>query len=127
MLFWPVPGTIVYTLFLGVFRHKGIVSNRWCNGKPMVIANSQITRGVAEVAWDTFTAGNAWHIEGYPSNLSPFEVLYRARSLIGQPYNIAASNCEHFVYRCHGQQQNSPQVAAILFVAVLGLLVAARS
>lgn len=124
---WPTLGTIVFAPFLGVFRHKGIVSNRWWNGKPMVIANSQVTRGVAEVTWDAFAAGQQVFVEGYPSSLSPLEVLYNARCLIGQPYNILQSNCEHFVYRCHGQQPNSPQVAAVAVVAALGLLFAAQS
>jgi hypothetical protein len=117
----------VYAPFLGVFRHKGIVSNRRWNGKPMVIANSQATGGVAEVTWDAFAAGQQVFVEGYPGNLPPLEVLCNARSLIGQPYNVLQSNCEHFVYHCHGQQPNSPQVAAVAVVAALGLLFAAQS
>ncbi len=125
--FWPAPGTIVYTLFLGVFRHKGVVSNRWWNGKPMVIANSLATRGVAEVTWDDFTAGQQGFVEGYPSNLSPLEVLYNARCMIGQPYNVASFNCEHFVAACHGQQPSSPQVVTVVVLAAVGLLFAAQS
>jgi hypothetical protein len=125
MTIWPAPGTIVYVLFLGILRHKGIVSNRWWSGKPMVIANSWNTHGVAEVTWDHFAAGQPCYVEGYPSDLSPLEVLYNARRMIGQPYNVAFSNCEHFVYACHGQQPASPQVTAVVLIGVVGLLAAA--
>jgi hypothetical protein len=65
-MFWPVPGTIVYVWFFGVFKHKGIVSDRWWNGKPMVIASAQDSSGVAEVSWDAFTGGKQYFVEGYP-------------------------------------------------------------
>ena len=124
---WPRPGTVVYVRFLVVFTHKGIVSDRWWNGKPMVIANSQDTRGVAEVPWDTFTGKRAWFVEGYPSRLPPYEVLHNARCKVGQPYDIWQFNCEHFVYGCHGKQPNSPQVAALGILAALGLIAIIQS
>ena len=128
--FWPRPGTIVYVWFLGLFRHKGLVSNRWHNGKPMVIANSVASGGVAEIPWDDFTTGLTCYREGYPSNLHPLEVLYNARQMIGQPYSVAAFNCEHFVYKAHGQQPRSPQFAAVAALATIalgvGLLAAAQ-
>ena len=123
-MLWPSPGSIVYVRFLGFLRHKGIVSNRWWNGKPLVIASAQDTSGVAEVPWDTFTGRKPWFVEGYPSELPPHIVLYNARTLIGQPYNPLTANCEHFVHRCHGQQPNSPQAASIIALGLLGLLIA---
>jgi hypothetical protein len=126
-MLWPMPGTIVYVWFLGVLKHKGIVSNRWWNGKPMLIANARGTSGVAEVAWDVFTSGNDCFVEGYPSDLPPLEVLYNARCLIGQPYNVAASNCEHFVYKCHGQEPKSPQFALVALIAILGVVAIAAN
>ena len=126
-MLWPVPGTIVYVWFLGFFRHKGIVSNRWWNGKPMVVASAQDSSGVAEVPWDTFTGGKQAFIEGYPSELPPHMVLYNARCLVGQAYDALTANCEHFVYRCHGQQPNSPQVAGVLALSFLGVLAAAAA
>jgi hypothetical protein len=126
--FWPAPGTIVYVWFLGVFRHKGIVSNRWHNGKPMVIANSVASGGVAEIAWDEFITGLPCYVEGYPSNLHPQDVLYNARQMIGQRYSVAAFNCEHFVCKAHGQQSRSPQFVVAIWVAIgISISLAARS
>lgn len=125
--FWPPPGTIVYVWFLGLFRHKGIVSNRRHNGKPMVIANSGASGGVAEILWDEFTTGLPYYVEGYPSDLHPLEVLYNARQMIGLPYSVAAFNCEHFVYKAHGQPPKSPQAAALVALSLLGLLIVAGS
>jgi len=76
---WPEPGTVVYVWFLGIFRHKGIVSNRWWNGKPMIIANSWTSGGVAEIPWDNFADNRTVFHDGYPSDLTPFEVLYNAQ------------------------------------------------
>jgi hypothetical protein len=126
---WHSPGTIVYVWFF-VFRHKGIVSNRRHNGKPMVIANSVSTRGVAEIPWDDFTTGLPCFREGYPSNLHPLQVLYNARELTGQPYSVAAFNCEHFVYKAHGLPPRSPQFAMTALVTAgisISLMVAAQS
>ena len=123
----PAPGTIVYVWFFGVFKHKGLVSDRsGLDGKPMVIASASNSAGVAEVPWDSFTGGRPCFVEGYPSELHPYEVLYNARCLIGQPYNVLTANCEHFVYGGHGQQPSSPQVAMVLTLSALGLLVATR-
>lgn len=37
---WPSPGNVVSVPAYIIFRHKGIVSDRWYGGKPMVISNS---------------------------------------------------------------------------------------
>lgn len=126
-MLWPIPGTVVYVWFLGVFRHKGIVSNRWWDGKPMVIANSWASNGVAEITWDEFAEARDVFIEGYPSNLSSLEVLYNARCLLGQRYDAILSNCEHFVCRCHGLKARSPQLAAVAIVATTIAVLAAAS
>lgn len=123
---WPRPGTIIYVWFLGLLQHKGIVSNRRWNGKPMVIASAQESGGVAEIPWDAFTGGRRWFEEGYPSALPPYVVLYNARCLIGQPYSAMTANCEHFVYRCHGQRARSPQAATVFILGVFGLLFVAQ-
>lgn len=124
-MFWPTPGTIVFVWIFGAFKHKGIVSNRWENGKPMVLASAYDTAGVAEISWDAFTGGKPCYIEGYPSKLPAILVLYNARCRLGQPYNVLASNCEHFVYVCHGQPAKSPQAAAVLALGLFGLIAAA--
>ncbi|HTQ12949.1 MAG TPA: lecithin retinol acyltransferase family protein [Rhizomicrobium sp.] len=115
---WPVPGTVIYVWFLGVFRHKGIVSDRFWNGKPMVLANSWTSSGVAEISWDAFAGGREVFSEGYPSALPPWEVLYNAKSMIGEQYDIIFSNCEHFVCKCHNKEPRSAQVVGFVLLAL---------
>lgn len=122
---WPVPGSIVSVPAYLIFRHKGIVSERWWNGKPMVISNSARTGGVKEEPWETFTAGQAWADEGYPGQLHGWEVLQRARYPHRAQYNLIDWNCEDFVSYCHGLPTQSPQRAAFAVVAVIGLALAA--
>lgn len=120
---WPMPGTVVYVKFLGFFRHKGVVSDRFRYGKPMVIASSQASNGVVENGWDEFADGKQVFTEGYPSRLSPQEVLWRARSMIGERYSVLTSNCEHFVRRCHGLTPESPQAAAVLLTCAFAMTI----
>ncbi|HEX3430503.1 MAG TPA: lecithin retinol acyltransferase family protein [Rhizomicrobium sp.] len=115
---YPRPGTVVYIVILGLFRHKGIVSDRWWNGKPTVIANTP-RLGVAELQWDVFANGQMVRIDGYPSKLPPFAVLFRARRLIGTQYSLGSFNCEHFVNYCHGLRPDSPQVVAAVGAAIV--------
>jgi len=92
----------------------------------MVISHSAHYGGVAEESWDQFAGDLPWMNEGYPSSLSPWQVLHRARSS-GKPYNVFAWNCEHFVNDCHGLRPTSPQMAATLLCAAVGIVVAARA
>lgn len=128
-MLWPIPGTVVYVWFLGVFRHKGIVSNRWRNGKPMVIANSWTSNGVAEIPWNSFAGTQTVYMENSPSSLSALEVLYNARCMLGERYDPILSNCEHFVAKSYGLEPRSPQLAAVAIVAALAavLAIAARA
>jgi hypothetical protein len=122
-----MPGTVVSVPFLGVFRHKGIVSDRFHNGAPMVISNSPNAGGVTEEPWDVFASGNQVTVEGYPSNLPPCTVVQRARARIGSRYQLFNWNCEHLVLYAHGQQPATPQVAAVVTLAILfGLIKIAR-
>lgn len=122
-----MPGTVVSVPLLGVFRHKGIVSDRFHNGEPMVISNSPNAGGVTEEPWDAFASGNPVTVEGYPSNLPPRTVVQRARARIGSRYQLFNWNCEHLVSYAHGQQPATPQVAAVVALAILfGLIRMAR-
>ena len=125
---WPAPGTIISVSVYIFFRHKGIVSDRWYGGKPMVISNSARAGGIAEEPWDVFTSGQLWIAEGYPGNLLHWEVLHRARSFHGTQYNALTWNCESFVTYCHGLPPASPQLAAIVVAALVSTaIIASRS
>jgi hypothetical protein len=122
---WPPPGSIVSVPLLVVFRHRGVVSDRWYQGKPMVISNSGRTGGTAEESWDVFSGGQAVTPEGYPSTLPRYEVFHRARSCVGRAYNPLVWNCDHLTRYAHGMELQSPQVAAILLVSLLAISVTA--
>ena len=65
------------------------------------------------------------NVIGYLGNLSPQQVLQRARSRIGETWNLFW-NCEHFVKWAHGLRPRSPQLVAglILMCVFTGFLVA---
>ena len=114
---WPAPGSVVSVPAYLVFRHKGIVSDRWYRGKPMVISNSARVGHGAEEPWDLFSSGQQWTDEGYPGNLPPWQVLERARASLAELYNAFAWNCDMFVSDAHGLVPTSPQLAVVLLAA----------
>jgi hypothetical protein len=104
------------------YRHKGIVSDRWYDGKPMVISSSDRAGGAREEPWDVFAQDRVVTVDGYLGGLSSVEVLQRARSLIGTPYHVLIRNCDHFVTYAHGLE---PQSAQVVLTCVIALGVAA--
>jgi hypothetical protein len=124
---WPEAGTVVSIPIALFYRHKGIVSDQWHGGKPMVFSTSARSGAVREESWDTFAQNRVVAVDGYPGNLSSLEVVRRARLLIGAPYDVLAKNCEHFVTHVHGLKPQSPQVAFTVLIALcIGTLVATR-
>jgi|ERR1051325_8580121 hypothetical protein len=121
---WPKPGSIVSVPAYILFWHKGIVSDRWCDGKPLVISASARVGCGAEESWDLFSSGQQWRDEGYPGSLQPSQVLERARSLLGKPYDAFSWNCDMFVLACHGLSPVSVQLLLALVVAAAGAALA---
>lgn len=116
---WPAPGSVVYIYTHLFFRHKGIVSDRWHNGKPMVISNSARRGGTHEEPWDDFAQGNPVYREESPSQLHVGYVLANARACIQQkPYDLLGWNCESMVTYAFGLKPSSSQLAA---VSILGI------
>jgi hypothetical protein len=118
----PPPGTLVSVPVLWIWRHRGIVSERFCDGKPMVISNSARAGGLTEEPWDAFAAGQPITVEGYPGRLQPHLVLHRARSLITKSYDLLTWNCDHFTSYAHGLEPRSPQLAATAAVGMFALI-----
>lgn len=116
---WPQPGTVVSIPTFLVYRHKGIISDRWYNGKPMIISNSARAGGTYEEPWDVFAEGHIVTVESYPSDLPNHEVVNRARSFVGTQYDLFSWNCEHLVTVSHGLKSQSPQVAITIAVAAM--------
>lgn len=115
-------GTAVSVWVFPFFRHKGIVSDRFLGGKPMVLSNSARARGVAEEPWEVFSAGQAVLVEGYPGSLAPRAVVQRARSLVGTQYDLLRWNCEHLISYAHGLTPKSPQVAVVMAAALIAAM-----
>lgn len=125
---WPQPGTVVSIPTFLIYRHKGIVSDRWYNGKPMIISNSARSGGVCEEPWDEFAEGHIVTVESYPSDLPSHVVVSRAQSFIGTRYDLFSWNCEYLVAVAHGLKPQSSQVTVTIAVATLcvGVLAALK-
>ncbi len=122
---WPAPGTVVSIPIFLVYRHKGIVSDRWYNGKPMVISNSGRFGGVAEEPWDVFAQGRSVTAERLSGTMPLHEVVSRAQSLVGTKYDLYDWNCEHLVTYAYGLIPHSSQVVTTLAItAICGALAA---
>lgn len=93
----------------------------------MVISNSARIGCVTEEPWTTFAAGQTVMTEGYPSNLPPYQVLQRARSLVSKQYQLFTWNCDHAVTFAHGLTPSSSQVAVTLMLLAIGGLAMAKS
>ena len=124
---YPVPGMVIWIRAYLFYRHKAIVSDRWQDGKPMVICNSP-DYGVIEQTWDQFRAGQKPQPEEYPGKLPYWEVLRRARARLGTPYHLFDFNCDHFKNYAHGLPVESEQLMATMVVFTFaGALAAAVS
>ena len=123
---WPLPGSDVSVPIILGYRHRGIVSDRFYDGKPMVISNSARAGGVHEEPWDEFSQGKLVNVEEMQSGTSHWKTIRRARSRIGTPYDLLTWNCEHLVGFAKGLSPSSPQVSVTVALVSLGLVLAAR-
>lgn len=125
---WPVPGSVVYIFTHLFFRHKGIVSDRWHNGKPMVISNSARRGATYEESWDDFAQGRAVYKEENPSRLPAGHVLANARACIQRkPYDLLGWNCESMVTYAFGLKPSSSQLAAVSILGIGAVIVYAAT
>jgi len=116
-------GTIL-KIRLNGYWHKGILLP---DGR--VLHASKRTETVTIDSLAGFSDGREIHIEGYPGNLRPEEVVRRAHRLIGRPYKLFSDNCEHLVTQVHGLPKQSDQLrqyGAVFLSAVLVLMVLNR-
>jgi hypothetical protein len=114
-----VVGVRVHVEGIGVLLHVGLVSDRHgVDGYPAVLHASKFVGRVEETTMSTFVvravAGARLQRLGYPGRLPPSLVLERARSRIGERYDLLVANCEHYVAWCHGLAPSSPQLRAAL-------------
>ncbi len=114
---FPPPGTVVSVRAYLIFRHRGVVTDEWQDGKPTVISNSP-GLGAVEQPWDDFRSGQEVERDGYPGSLPYWEVLARARSQLGAPYRVFDSNCDHLKNFAHGLPVRSEQAMVTLGVTL---------
>lgn len=116
------PGTVLSTSRL-VYRHFGILTDRFINGYPSVISNSGEGGMVVEESLIKFQGAGDLQVVGYIGSLPQDAVLARARTKLGSKYSIINWNCEHFVRYAHDLKQESPQLTAYvsLFAVILVL------
>ncbi len=122
---YPPPGNVVSVETHLLWRHKGVVSDRLHNGKPMVISASARAGVACEEPWELFSGGSEVQDEGYPGTLPKWQVLQRARMMIGRGYLLLKFNCDHFIAIAHGQEPRSPQLGATIAVAFVAMIVGA--
>jgi lecithin:retinol acyltransferase len=109
------PGTVV-SVQIGLIRHYGIASDRYDSGGSLVISSSKAAGLVIEEPLICFSHGKRIQTHGFPSDLMPWQVVSRARSVLGSRYNLRDSNCEHFVRWVHGLKPESPQLKRAMLV-----------
>lgn len=102
-------GSRVGVMVAGVL-HEGIPTGRFRDGEPSIISNSRRTGRAVEEPLSVFSGGRQVFRLPPLSDLSPWEVLRNAEKLLGKPWDLFRSNCEHFVRECYGLKPTSPQL-----------------
>lgn len=119
---YPPAGSIVSVGTHLFYRHKGIVSDRWHNGEPLVISCSARAGGVVEEPWTVFAQDGAVRVDQRLDTLEATQAIHRARRLSGKPYDVFAWNCEHLITAVRGQPPHSPQLAVTLVIGFVALI-----
>ena len=100
-------GTVLSFTVYGVIKHFGIAT-----GYGSVIHASRRFGRVEETEFTVFCDGRRARIIPYASAISGSEIVARARTKLGQRYNILLNNCEHFMTWVTEGKARSSQLAA---------------
>ncbi len=101
-------------------QHWGVYS-----GNGMAISASKRRGVVTEETLEEFSGGNRIERLSQSEDISPTEVIARARSKIGKKWVLSSDNCQHFVnWCCHGEK-SSPQLK-IAVISGLAALTASK-
>jgi Lecithin retinol acyltransferase len=125
-------GTVVAVdIWGGAIQHPGIVSGYTVHGEPVVISNSLRHGKVVEETLAAFRNGGALATLGLLGSHHPQVVVTRARSRLGERWDLFRFNCEHFVRYACDLPAESPQLqrASALLGVIVGvqfLLAASR-
>src|SRR6185436_14895061 len=92
----------------GLYRHVGIVSGCLPDGTVLVLSGSKQKRVVVEETIHEFADGQQVRNDGFDSHLPRDVVVWQFRRMLGQPWTLLGSNCEHYVAVAEGKQPSSP-------------------
>lgn len=111
--------------YLGFFSHVGLRFT-FPDGRRFAYACAP-GLGVVRQSEERFSGGRAVRARRARTVLHPHEVLRRAESTLGRPYDLLRWNCEHFVEFCLGRRPVSGQLRVAAAVGLVGFaLVGAR-
>lgn len=86
-------GTLLSVTFMGGLKHYGLAT-----GYGTVIHSSRRFGRVAETDYAMFADNRRVNIIPYASRtITGSQIVARARSRLGQRYNVLSRNCEHFI------------------------------
>jgi len=109
-------GAIVKIL-MSAYDHYAVVSDRYDNGKPMLISLSARQGTVCEEAWDYCAGNRKVALSPVQGDLHPHQVVQQARSKLGGiKYSLLSRNCEHFARWAHDLKVESKQIQGALFI-----------
>lgn len=103
------PGDIIEVPIYGFYKHYGVVTHAG-----IIINASKKCGKVLEETLADFCESSQWRKSQISSNLSPDEIIMRAKGKIGQTYCLLSQNCEHFVRYALGLSVESVQVKITL-------------
>jgi hypothetical protein len=116
------PGSVLATSHF-MFTHYGIAGDKLVDGEQTVISCSRRRGGCREEQLRAFANEREVTCVGLIGNLTPHDILARARSQIGGKWDLFSNNCEHHVTTACGLDARSPQVRrALLTVGLAAVL-----
>jgi len=113
-------GVVVGVRISGVW-HEGLVEQEQ-GGQTWIWNKSKRTGRVERESWQQFAPPAHRVIEiGYLGELSPEEVIERARQRQGEEWTPIA-NCQQFTRQCHGVRRAAPDIDRVAFALLLSML-----
>lgn len=112
----------IVAVHMGLYKHWAILSDRFTNGKPMLISNTFRNGTVREEPWADVVGDRPYKVHSLPSNV-PVELVYaKARNAINKvKYDLFQYNCEHFVHDTVSGVVKSNQLRSTLAIAGLSI------
>jgi hypothetical protein len=112
------PGTVL-RINRGLYDHVALLGEHDWPGERQVLSFGPSLLGLEEVSFSEFAGKRVVRVDGFLGQLTPTEVLARARGIgVQRRYSWLAFNCEHFVRAAHGSPLESPQLGRAFLLAI---------